>query len=181
MRTTILALLAGAMILSAPPPALAHGPEGRDQEGRAERIHERMAKKRSRVLRERVGLDEAKASEVETTLAKFDERRRQIHVRKRAVRKTVRQLLEADSDDQAAFEAALREMQAVHDGIMALRKEQMAALARTLSAKQQVKLMLAMRRMDHRMKDMMVKRRGRRDSRRGEGRRHRRGGPRGDE
>ena len=141
------------------------GGDGQERPGK-EKMMERMKKKRSKMLRNRVGLPEATAVEVEAVMAKNDPERKQLHRRKKALRHRVKALIAEDSDDQNQFQAAIREFQAIEERHMSLRKEEMKTLSSLLTPKQQVVLHMTLHRFRKRMKRAME---DRRRDRRGEG------------
>jgi Spy/CpxP family protein refolding chaperone len=170
------------------PAAHAEGPK-KDAPGvKQGQMSERMKQARSRLLQKRVGLEGATLEKVEQVLSTFDAKRRQLHKQKKDVRKSVRALLESDSDEQAQYESTIQTMRELHSQTSKLREAQMKAIAPHLTPKQQVKFMVAIRKFRerrNRMKQQM--KRGHRRGVRGHGRhegaqegrpqgRHRQGG-----
>ena len=119
------------------------------------------------MLRKRVGLPENTAIEVEAVMANNDPERKQLHKRKKALRHRVQALIEEDSEDQNLFQAAMREFQAIEEGRLSLRKDEMKALSSLLTPKQQVILHVTLHRFHKRMKHAMEERRSRRHDRDG--------------
>jgi len=112
-----------------------------------EQIEKRVAKLRARVLRKKVGLDEAQAKKVETIFKSFETKRRAAQKELQAGRRDLRKLLKADSDDDQAYEKALARVQTGHLGVQRIRTEQFEALKKVLAPKQQAKLLQELVRM----------------------------------
>jgi Spy/CpxP family protein refolding chaperone len=142
----------------------------RDRRGHGMRgnPHKKMKKIRSKILRKRVGLDEATLARVEAIFESFDEERKELHQAKRKTMKALRDLVQSDSDEQEAYATLILAMKQAREGLRQLREEEAAQLADVLTPKQQVKLMMALHKMKRRMQGMRGKR-GRRGG--GEGRR----------
>ncbi len=152
------------------------GPENRG--ARHEERRKRFAKKRARLLRERIGLDEASAKKVEALFRQFGEQRKSARKSVRAGRDALNKLLREKSDDQAAYRAAIDKLRIAHDTMHRLRNTEWAALAKVLTPKQQATLLRALGKMQKRMGRRGRKgRRGKRGGRDGMDRRDGRGGP----
>lgn len=139
--------------------------------GKRGKHFKKIKEMRSKMLRKRVGLDEATAQGVEAILGSFDPRRKALHKRKRAAGKALRELVRSDSNDQRAYNGLLDEMQAVQAGMATLRTEQAIALRKALTPRQAATLFGALHRMQRRMMRRMHrgggKHEGRRSGRRG--------------
>ena len=168
-----------ALMLSGAALAHPHGPmdgpvdgkgmwrgDGQAKPGK-EQMMERMKKKRSKMLRNRVGLPEEAAIEVEAVMARNDPERKQLHRRKKALRHRVEALIAEDSDDQNQFQAAMREFRSIEERHSALRKVEMESLSSLLTPKQQVILHVTLHRFHKRMKRAMEERRRDRRGERG--------------
>jgi len=140
-------LLLLAPAASAEPPRRGDGPPG-------ERLHERMIELRGRLLRKRVGLGEKLVARVEAQLQKGDVERKAVHKAVKQGRRALRQLVEDDSSDEAAFEAALSGLLQARQRMHELRHEELGKLRRLLSAKQMGKLVLALGHLRHKMDRM---------------------------
>jgi len=135
----------------APPPAAAR---------------KRFKKLRDRVLKQKVGLSEAKAKRVVTIVDKYEAQRHKVQEDMRAGRQALRQLLKHDSDDQAAYRAALDKLQQASKKLDQLRSKQFTELRAVLAPKEQAKLLRAM----HKAKRLLNERRNRRgQAKRGKG------------
>ena len=147
MRTTlsmsllVLFLVPGLAFAQAKPP-----PAGSDRPGRGE-LKARMEAARAKLLREFVGLDEARATEVEQAMGRFDPERKKIKRELRKQKKAVRKLLKEDSNDEQAYEEALAGVRAAHQALHQLREAELDEVKRLLSAKERAKLLGGMHRM----------------------------------
>ncbi len=145
---TMMKTLAMVLVLGLSLPALAQfgmgGPGGPGM-GKGEPNPERMKAFRAKALREAVGLDEAKATEVEKVLDGFHERRFELHQTLRDNMKQLRALLKEDSNDQEAYAALLDAMRVAHEEMKTLQDEQMEALRSVLTPKEQAKMILTMK------------------------------------
>ncbi|MSP25345.1 MAG: periplasmic heavy metal sensor [Myxococcales bacterium] len=101
---------------------------------------ERIKKMRGKVLREKVGLSEEKAKKVEASLDAHEPERRRVREATRTARKQLRDLLEANSDDQPAYDAALGKLRAGMKKMMELRDKQLDLFKKDLTPKEQAKL-----------------------------------------
>jgi Spy/CpxP family protein refolding chaperone len=136
-------LLAAVSLLLAPTPAFAQPKEGGDKKAK---IEERRAKVRARVLRE-VGIDEAKGKQVEKVLLKYEPERQKQLKAQREYRKTLRDLLSQDSNDDAAYKKALEGLRSAQKKVFTAREKELDELAKLLTAKQQAKLFATLQRM----------------------------------
>ena len=134
-----------------------------------ERLHERMVELRGRLLERRVGLSPDKIARVEATLAAGDAERKALHKAMRDSHRTLRGLIQSDSNDDAAYEAAVTGLLKTRNRLHALRQQELQQLNQLLSPKEMGKLVLALGKLRKRMERMHEKRRG-----------EMRGGPRGD-
>ena len=177
-----MAALAALLMLA--PSASAERPR-RGEGPPVERLHERMTELRGRLLRKRVGLDEDKVARVEALLEQGDAERKALHKAMRQSRRALRELVQRDSTDEAAFEAAVTGMLKARNRMHTLRHEELSKLRRVLSAKEMGKLVLALGKLRKRMEqkrggdrpggEMGRGSRGEGEERRGrrQGRRHR--------
>jgi Spy/CpxP family protein refolding chaperone len=132
--------------------------------------HEKMKRIRSKILRKRVGLDQATLERVEAIFEPFDEQRKALHQAKRQTMKALRDLVKSDSEEQDAYATLLAAARQAHEGLRQLREEEMAQLAQVLTPRQQARLMMALHKLKRRMQGMRGNRggpRGPRDGSRG--------------
>ncbi len=142
----------------------------RDSGARAEKMEQRIKSKRAELIRNRIGLSEAEGEQVLATLERFDDRRRELMEKRRGLRQSMERLFESDSEDQAEYERVIAGLRALEDAAHRLRGEQADALAKVVSPKYQLRILVAMKRFQKRL-----------HKRQGEHRRERRErGPRGD-
>ncbi len=172
MKHTRIALwIAGAALaLSLSGPAYAQ-PEDDDGAPPTAEVQERVKKMRGKVLREKVGLSEEKAKKVEAIFDALEPERRKVREEVRTARKQLRELFKADSDDQAAYDAALAKLREATKKTVALRDKQFEALKKELTPKEHAKIV-------HRL-DKLRKKVHRQGNRGKQGRRGR-PGPRGE-
>jgi Spy/CpxP family protein refolding chaperone len=138
----------------------------KDRRAKQEERRKHFAKKRARLLRKRVGLDEASAKKVEALFKQFGAQRKTARNAVRKGRDGLNKLLRENSNDQAAYRAAIDTLRKAHDTMHNLRNSEWASLAKVLTPKQQATLLRALGKMQKRMG-----RQGRK------GRRGKRGGP----
>jgi Spy/CpxP family protein refolding chaperone len=141
-------LFVGAMLLAcgpalgappapppAPPPAAAPPPGPMEQ---------KLMRVRSRVLREKVGLTDDKASKVEAILDRYAPERRRIALKIRDGRQKLKALLVLNSEDQAAYKGALEEVRTNRTALQALMERAFNDIATQLTPKEQARLFLAL-------------------------------------
>lgn len=186
-----LALIATTVLVAAliAPTALAERPEHRRAaDGQmGEKLHERMTELRVRILTKRVGLDAERIDEVEAILQKGDLERKALHRAMRESHGKLRQLIQADADDGASYEAAVGTLLKSRQRLHELQHGELQKLRSLLSSKEMGKLVMALHRLKKRMRRLHEQERGgpemeegprgkERRGRRGKGRRGRRGG-----
>jgi Spy/CpxP family protein refolding chaperone len=132
-------------VLLAAPLALAQG-GGKAPEKRA-KVEARMKQLRARVLRNQVGLDDKKAAEVEKILAKNAPERKKIQKDVQTHRRRLRELLDQDSNDQAAYQKAIAGFRAAQKRAQVQRDKEIDELSKVLTPKQQAKLFVALRKL----------------------------------
>ncbi len=134
------------------------GKEGRGgpECGQDEGCHqEKMKAMRAKMLREKVGLTEEKAKQVEGVLDGFHDRHVQLRKAFKENMKAIKDLVKADSADQDAYTKALLAMRDNHKAQQVLMDEQMEALKKVLTPKEQAKMFLAHQKMKMKMKKFM--------------------------
>jgi len=162
-------LLATALALSFTAPALAQPTP--DNPGPPAAARKRFEKLRDKVLKEKIGLSDAKAKQVVTIFQKYRAERRKTQGELRKARQTLRKLLEDDSNDQTAYDAALTKLHQSAKKIDQLRDQQFADLKAVLTPKEQAKTLRALQK----VKRLMSQRRGQKGAKRPKDRQ----GPRG--
>lgn len=143
IRFTLVALVVGLAL----PAQAQFGPHGRGRGGppSPEKL-EKMKKFRAKALRETVGLDEAKAVEVEKAMDSFHERRFELHQTMRDNMKNLKALLKEDSNDQEAYANALETLRAAQQEMQLLHSEQMDSFKKILTPKEAAKMLVTMKR-----------------------------------
>jgi hypothetical protein len=111
----------------------------------------------AQALRKDVGLDEKKASEVERTLDKYRPQREKIEGEMHQQQKTLRALLDLDSNDQPAYQKALAALRDAEQKLAALKDQEFDELSKELTPKQQAKLAKAVKQLEQRLKAAMKK------------------------
>jgi len=124
------------------------------QAKRAE-LEANLKKWRATSLRKEVGLDEKKAGEIERTLDKFQVEREKVQKELRQQQKTLRALLDLDSNDLGAYGKSLQAVRENTVKLQALRLQEFDELGKQLSPKQEVKLLRVVRQMTQRLKDIV--------------------------
>lgn len=107
---------------------------------------EKVKHLRGKLLRGKVGLDDARAAQVEEILDANREDHRALRQEVRAQTRALRALVESDSDDQSAYAEAIAALKAAKDDMRALRAAKHDQLAELLSPREQATLMLTMKR-----------------------------------
>lgn len=100
---------------------------------------------RGRVLRERVGLDEARATKIEAIFEKYQPERRALRKTVRQTMRTLRGLVDSNASDDQAYSAAFAQLKSAQDKLRGLRDQQQAEVARIVTPKEAAKLLLTMK------------------------------------
>jgi|ERR1041385_1735499 Spy/CpxP family protein refolding chaperone len=125
--------------------------------GRAD-VEQRMHKARARLLRERVGLSEAKAQKVESVLDKYAPERKRLLASMRDARQKLRALVTLKSDDQNAYRTNLDELRKSRQGLLDLMQKAFTEVSKDLSPKEQALLYLALDKVRMKFRDEMMQR-----------------------
>ena len=139
----------------------------------AAQIEKRVKKLRDKVLRGKVGLSDAEAKKVEAVFQRHSAARTKAQQRLREGRRALRRLFKSDSDDQAAYDAALTKVQSGHFEMQRIRKLQFDELRTLLEPKQQALLLRELQKMRRKIQKFKKKNRGEKRGgkrRRGQGR-----------
>ena len=110
---------------------------------------------RGSLLRKKVGLTDPEVTQVEAILDRYHEERRSLMEAIRTARDTIRELLEQDSDDEAAFRAAVDAALSAERAMAELRFQEAEELGKVLSAKKQARLWRALEKMHRKGMRMM--------------------------
>jgi Spy/CpxP family protein refolding chaperone len=146
MKRTLLFTLAMMMVL--PLGLSAQTFPGR---GMGQRNSERVKELRSKMLREKLMLNEDKAVAVENIFNTNQEEHKEIRSIMRDSRDELDKLLKIDSSDQAAYQSVLDTMAANRARMNEIRDEEMAALKGILTPKEQLQLLNEMNGMHKKM------------------------------
>ena len=123
-----------------------------------EEVEKRMQEVVRKVLKEKVGLDDKKADKVAELLKKDREEQRKLREEMRSSRQALKKLLDADSDDQKAYSKAMAALRKNRDDLHKLQNKHFTALSKELTPKQQAKLVVALRKMQAKIRSAMLKR-----------------------
>jgi Spy/CpxP family protein refolding chaperone len=99
---------------------------------------------RQRVLKERVGLNDAKADRVSQLLEKYAPERKRLRDQTRDARQKLKALVGANSTDQAAFRTALDQVRTSHKAMVDLMDRAFAEVSKDLTPGEQARLFLAL-------------------------------------
>jgi len=102
---------------------------------------------RAKILRNRVGLDEARATKVEAILDRFAPERRKAAEDIRAAKNGLQQLLQSGSEDQKAYSRALDKLRAGNKALQAVSDKEVSAVNAELKPKEQALLLRSLDRM----------------------------------
>lgn len=142
-RVLVQCLLALALVFAALPARA----EGKDAEDKRARVEQRLKQLRAKILRQQVGLDEKKAEEVQKVLLKYEPERRKVQRQHQEHRRALRDLLQNDSNDDAAYKKSIDGFRATQKKLNALRDKEMDEVAKLITPKQQAKLYAALERL----------------------------------
>ncbi len=139
-----------AMAADGPRGGQGRGPDGagaeRGEDGEPDHEEHRGRKKAhfAQLLRRDVGLNEAKARQVEAIFERQHQAARARHGVLRDQRHALKALLEKDSNDQKAYAQAIDALHVAHEELHALRKAALLEARKLLAPKEQAKLLRAM-------------------------------------
>ncbi len=122
------------------------------------KVEQRIEKIRGEVLRKKVGLDEAKAKQVEKLLDKYEPQRQAAQKQMREKQRTLGALLKADSNDQQAYKNAIKGYRDADKKLRAVRDKEFDEVAKLITPKQQAKLVVALRKMQAKIRSAMRRR-----------------------
>lgn len=125
---------------------------------RAARVEARKKEVRARLLRNKVGLDESKAGQVEKILDQHAKERKALQQERMRHQQKLKQLLQADSNDQKAYSTAISGFRTADKKLRALRDKEMDALAKVLTPKQQAQLAVAAKQVQRDIRQRMQRR-----------------------
>jgi len=149
LRRWVLLVLTAATLIAASP-SVAHA-RGDDVKEKRAKVEQRVKQLRTRVLRQEVGLDATKAEAVEKLLVSHEGERRKLQRAQREHRRELRELLQHDSSDDAAFKKHVDAFRVNQKKLAALNEREMDEIAKLITPKQQAKLFAAIQRLRRRM------------------------------
>ncbi len=130
---------------------------------------ERFKESRAKLLREKVGLTEETAAKVEMIMDESHTKRRALRDDMDAQMKVLEELLEADSNDQKAYLAAITEVQRIQQELNGLREAEIDSIAQILTPKEQAKMIVEMKAIHSKVRRHMKKKFMRKGPRDGSG------------
>jgi Spy/CpxP family protein refolding chaperone len=151
------ALIPLVLVFTLAAPALAQGAPPATKRAQVEA---KMKEIRNRMLREQVGLSEAKARQVEAILEKNQAERESLRQKVQAHRRAIGELLAKDSNDQPAYSREIKGMRDTQRQIQALRDKEIDELQKVLTPKEQAKLGVAMQQMKRRFNQAVRRHQG---------------------
>ncbi len=122
-------------------------------------VEKRMQEVVRKVLTDKVGLDDKKATKVAELMKKDREDQRKIRGEMRKARKDLKKLLDDDSDDQKAYSKAMAALRKGRDDLHKLQNKHFQQLGKELTPKQQAKLLHAMQQLQRKLRRAMRKHR----------------------
>ena len=162
-KMTMLLTLSLSLLIAGAALAQPRGPRGEMTPERMEKFKE----KRGKLLREKVGLTETEAVQVEAVMDKFQAERKELKGQVREAKQALKALLDEDSEDQVAFQNNLDVLLATRASMQELHATEIAELRGLLTPKKATKLLSMMERVHKRMRGM---KHGERRGMKGEGR-----------
>ncbi|MBK7584195.1 MAG: periplasmic heavy metal sensor [Myxococcales bacterium] len=121
--------------------------EGKAAEEKRAKVQQRLKQLKTRVLRQEVGLDEKKADQVQKILTKYEPERVKLQRQHRDYRRALRDLLKADSNDDAEYKKNIEGFRSTQKKLNAVRDKEMDEVAKLITPKQQAKLYAAVERL----------------------------------
>jgi hypothetical protein len=118
-------------------------------------VEARMRQVRLDILKKDVGLDAEKIRVVAALLERHGAERKKLQAALASERRAVDALLEADSNDQAAYARALRALRGRHAELAALRERELQEIGRHMTPKQQAKFLTALRRVHRKLRALL--------------------------
>lgn len=151
-----------------------HKQHSKDHKARRAKFMAKMKVRRGKILREKVGLPEARAKRIESMMDGFHTQMRAVKKQMRVQHLALRKLLKQDSADEAAYKTALDSIVASKQQIDRLKAANIDAIRKQLSYKEQAKAMMALHHMKRGMHRFMGRHhggpKGKRGGRMGHGR-----------
>ncbi|MCC6528081.1 MAG: periplasmic heavy metal sensor [Polyangiaceae bacterium] len=135
-------LLAALAIASLTVPALAQD-AGAPPAG-APDVSARVKRMRARVLRDKVGLDEARAEKVGKILDGFDAERQKAQKEQRAARRALVEVVRAKGEDQKAYADAVQRFRDAQKALVDLRSRQFDAVGKELTPREQATMLVTL-------------------------------------
>ena len=139
MRRALTRMLMCVVFASVPQASLAQRGQGRQDMDRAQ-LEERVRAQMGRLMRERLGLDEAEAERLSEVVSSFDGRRRELFMEEQSTRRSVEALLAAGGSDQDRARDMITRMWELRQEEAELFREEQEALLDVLTPVQVLRL-----------------------------------------
>lgn len=152
LLTCLVLLMAVALsgVASAKPPA---------KDGRRAKIEARMDEIVQRLLKDDVGLDDAKAKKVAGLLKQNRTDQGKIRTEMKKSRQALKKLIDEDSNDDKAYSKGLAGMRKAQEDQHKLSEQHFQKLSRELTPKQQAKLFVALQKLKRKLRRSMARHR----------------------
>ncbi|MBI4952397.1 MAG: periplasmic heavy metal sensor [Myxococcales bacterium] len=154
-------LLAALAIASLSVPALAQ-----DAGAPPTEVSARVKRMRARVLRDKVGLDEARAEKVGKILDGFDAERQKAQKEQRAARRALVEVVRAKGEDQKAYADAVQRFRDAQKALVELRNRQFDAVGKELTPREQATMLVTLGKLQGKAKQKARRPAGRPERRR---------------
>jgi hypothetical protein len=118
-------------------------------------VAQKVVELRGRLLREMVGLSEARADAVERVLQSFDDEHQTYSAMLDAAQRKMRSLLDENSDDAKAYAVAVEDVRVAHDYLHQLRDRQFRAMQKILEPKEQAIFFESLGKLRHEVRKRM--------------------------
>jgi Spy/CpxP family protein refolding chaperone len=148
-------ILIWACLALSPTLALADAPSSQDDQQKRAQIEARMKQLRSDMLKKDVGLSTEKLAQAEKILQRYAEERKKLKAQIHTQHRAISELLDSGNNDDAAYAKAVKNLRALDTRLMALRGRELDEVSRLMTPKQQAKFMVAVRKMQHRLREAL--------------------------
>ena len=125
-------------------------------------VAKKIVELRGRLLREMVGLNDARAKQVEQVLQSFDDEHQTYSAMLDAAQRKMRSLLDEKSEDDHAYAKAVEDVRIAHDYLHQVRDRQFRAMQKVLAPREQAMFFESLGKLRHEVRKRM--RRARRDA-----------------
>ena len=145
--------------------ALSQPGEYKSPQRHSQAVAQKIVELRGRLLREMVGLSEARALQAEQVLQSFDDEHQTYSEMLDVAQRKMRSLLQDNSDDTQAYARVVEDVRVAHDYLHQLRDRQFRSMQNILAPKEQAMFFESLGKLRHEVRKRM--RRARRDAKKG--------------